>query len=77
MSHYVGTKSSCEDYNEKVSNQLGFKGSLTARWSDVRRHPAKSLFSIIAHASITPDEGSGLKLVEQLDDTWNETLEDL
>lgn len=77
MSHYVGTKSSCEDYDAKVSNQLGFKGSLTARWSDVRRHPAKSLFSVIAHASITPDEGSGLKLVEQLDDTWNETLEDL
>ena len=77
MSHYIGTKSSCEAYNEKVSNQLGFKSSLTARWSDVRRHPAKSLFSVIAHARITLDEGSGLKLVEQLDDTWNETLEDL
>jgi hypothetical protein len=77
MSHYVGTKTSCEAYDKKVSSQLGFKGSLTARWSDVRRHPSKSLFSVIAHASITPDEGSGLKLVEQLDDTWNETLEDL
>ena len=77
MNHYVGTKSDCKAYDEKVSNQLGFKGSLTARWSDVRRHPAKSLFSVIAHASITPDEGAGLKLVEQLDDTWNETLEDL
>ena len=77
MSHYIGTKTSCEAYDTKVSNQLGFKGSITARWSDVRRHPAKSLFSVIAHASITPDEGSGLKLVEQLDDTWNETLEDL
>ena len=72
MSHYVGTKTSCEAYDEKVSNQLGFKGSLTARWSDVRRHPAKSLFSVIAHASITPDEGSGLKLVETLTPDWNE-----
>ncbi len=77
MSHYTGKKTACEAYDKKVSNQLGFNGSLTARWSDVRRHPAKSLFSVIAHASITPDEGSGLKLVEQLDDTWNETLEDL
>ena len=77
MSHYIGTKTSCEAYDAKVSTQLGFKGSITARWSDVRRHPVKSLFSVIAHASITPDEGSGLKLVEQLDDTWNETLEDL
>ena len=75
--NYIGKKSDCEAYNEKVSTQLGFKGSLTAHWSDVRRHPAKSLFSVIAHASITPAEGSGLKLVEQLDDTWNETLEDL
>jgi len=73
MSHYVGKKSACEAYDKKVSNQLGFKGSLTSRWSDVRRHPAKSLFSVIAHARITPDEGSGLKLVETLTPDWNET----
>ena len=72
MSHYIGTKTACEAYDAKVSNQLGFKGSLTSRWSDVRRHPAKSLFSVIAHARITPDEGSGLKLVETLTPDWNE-----
>ena len=72
MSHYIGTKTSCEAYDKKVSNQLGFKGSLTSRWSDVRRHPAKSLFSVIAHASITPDEGANLKLVETLTPDWNE-----
>ena len=72
MSHYIGTKTACEAYDTKVSNQLGFKGSLTSRWSDVRRHPAKSLFSVIAHASITPDEGSSLKLVETLTPDWNE-----
>jgi len=76
MSHYIGTKTSCEAYDVKVSNQLGFTGSLTARWSDVRRHPSKSLFSVIAHASITPDESSGLKLVDTLTDDWfpNEQL---
>ena len=73
MSHYIGTKSSCEAYNEKVSNQLGFKGSITARWSDVRRHPAKSLFSVIAHARITPDEGASLRLTQTLTEDWNET----
>ena len=73
MSYYIGTKTSCEAYDAKVSNQLGFKGSITARWSDVRRHPAKSLFSVIAHASITPDEGTNLKLVETLTPDWNET----
>jgi hypothetical protein len=77
MAFYIGNKSDCKAYDIKVSNQLGFGGSITTSWADVRRHPAKSLFSVIAHASITPDEGSGLKLVEQLDDTWNETLEDL
>ena len=70
MSHYIGTKTSCEDYDSKVSNQLGFTGSITARWSDVNRHPAKSLFRVVAHTSITPDEGSGLKLVDTLTDDW-------
>ena len=70
MSHYIGTKTACEAYDFKVSNQLGFTGSLTARWSDVRRHPSKSLFSVIAHSSITPDESSGLKLVDTLTNDW-------
>jgi len=73
MSHYVGTKTACEAYSEKVGNQLQLNGNRTARWSDVRRHPAKSLFSVIAHASITPDEGANLKLVETLTPDWNET----
>jgi len=72
MSYYIGTKTACEAYNAKVSDILGFGGSITSSWADVRRHPAKSLFSVIAHASITPDEGSGLKLVETLTPDWNE-----
>jgi hypothetical protein len=76
MSHYVGKKSDCKAYDVKVSNQLGFTGSLTARWSDVRRHPSKSLFSVIAHGSIEPNEGAKLKLVDTLTDDWfpNEQL---
>jgi len=70
MAFYIGTKSSCEVYDIKVSNQLGFTGSITARWSDVNRHPSKSLFRVVAHASITPDESSGLKLVDTLTDDW-------
>jgi len=68
--YYTGTKSDCQAYDSKVSNQLGFTGSITARWSDVRRHPSKSLFSVIAHSSITPDESSGLKLIDTLTDDW-------
>ena len=75
MSYYIGKKSACEAYDQKVSETLGFNGSITARWGDVRRHPAKSLFSVIAHASITPDEGANLKLVETLTPDWNETIE--
>ena len=70
MSHYTGKKSACEAYSEKVGSHLQLNGERTAYWSDVRRHPAKSLFSVIAHASITPDEGSGLKLVDTLTDDW-------
>ena len=72
MSHYIGTKSACEAYNKKVSDTLGFNGSITARWADVRRHPSKSLFAIIAHSTIAPDEGANLKLVETLTPDWNE-----
>jgi len=73
MSHYIGKKSACEAYDAKVSNRLQLNGERAAYWSDVRRHPAKSLFSVIAHASITPDEGSSLKLFETLTPDWNET----
>lgn len=67
MAFYIGTKTACEAYDKKVSNQLGFKGSLTARWSDVRRHPSKSLFSVIAHATI---EAQGLTFKEELTPDW-------
>jgi hypothetical protein len=70
MSHYIGKKSACEAYDVKVSNQLGFTGSITARWSDVNRHPAKSLFRVVAHGSIEPEEGAKLKLVDTLTDDW-------
>ena len=73
MAFYTGTEPACKAYDTKVSNQLGFGGSITSAWADVRRHPAKSLFSVIAHASITPDEGANLKLVETLTPDWNET----
>jgi hypothetical protein len=70
MAFYIGTKSSCEDYDIKVSNQLGFNGSITASWSDVNRHPAKSLFRVVAHGIIEPNEGANLKLVDTLTDDW-------
>ena len=72
MSDYIGTKSACEAYNEKVSTTLGFNGSITARWADVRRHPSKSLFAIIAHSTIAPDEDASLRLTETLTEDWNE-----
>ena len=67
MSHYTGKKSACEAYNKKVSDTLGFGGSITSSWADVRRHPAKSLFSIIAHPTI---EAENLTFKEQLTPDW-------
>ena len=72
MKYYIGTKSACEAYDKKVSDNLGFNGSITARWGDVRRHPSKSLFAIIAHSTIAPDEGASLRLTETLTEDWNE-----
>jgi len=73
MSYYIGTKTACEAYNKKVSDTLGFNGSITIRWADVRRHPSKSLFAIIARSTIAPDEGASLRLTETLTEDWNET----
>ena len=72
MSYYIGTKTACEAYNAKVSDILGFGGSITSSWADVRRHPSKSLFAIIAHSTIAPDEGASLRLTETLTPDWNE-----
>lgn len=67
MSYYIGTKTACEAYNAKVSDILGFGGSITSSWADVRRHPAKSLFCIIAHPII---EAEGLTFKEELTPDW-------
>ena len=64
---YIGTKTACEAYNERVTLGLGLTGSVTANWSNVRRHPAKSLFAIIAHPSYLDES---LKLVEELPEDW-------
>ena len=67
MSYYIGTKTACEAYNAKVSDILGFGGSITTSWADVRRHPSKSLFCIIAHPTI---EAEGLTFKEELTSDW-------
>ena len=74
---YVGTKKDCNAYDKKVTSALGFNGNRTANWANPRRHPEKSIFAIYAHNTILPDEGSGLKLVEQLTDDWNDYPEDI
>ena len=70
---YIGTKTACEAYNERVTLGLGFTGSVTANWSNVRRHPAKSLFAIIAHPGYLDES---LELVEELPEDWFLTEED-
>ena len=64
---YVGTKTNCEAYNEKVSKAMGLTGNMTSAWADVRRHPAKSLFCLIAHPTI---EAQGLTFKEELTPDW-------
>ena len=72
---YVGTKKSCEAYDKKVSEAIGFDGNRTANWANPRRHPEKSIFAIDAHNTILPDEGSKLRKVELLTEDWNEAIE--
>jgi|DEB0MinimDraft_6_1074348.scaffolds.fasta_scaffold47325_2 hypothetical protein len=68
---YVGSKTNCEAYNNKVNAALGYPDGNTYQWALIIRHPSKSLFRIAKHPNYTSDE---LTLKTELTDDWNEQL---
>jgi len=70
---YIGTLEECNAYNQKVNEAKAYKGSITSNWANPRQHPDGSKWAIVAHAT-EPDEESGLTLVEELTEDWNEIL---
>ena len=73
MAYYIGTLEDCEAYDQKISIEERYTGNVTSRWAEVRQHPDGSKWAIIAH-TIEPDEDSGLTLVNELSEDWNEVL---
>ncbi len=71
---YVGTKTNCEAYNEMVSKAMGLTGNMTSAWANVRRHPSKSLFAIVAHPA---HEADNLTPYDVLPDSWTPVIEEL
>lgn len=71
---YIGTLEECNAYNEKVNEAKAYKGSITSNWATPRQHPDGSKWAIIANNSIEPQEESGLTLVEELTEDWDEIL---
>lgn len=72
MSWYIGTLEEVTAYNDKVNEAKAYKGSITSNWANPRQHPDGSKWAIIAHAT-EPDEESGLQMVEELGEDWNQT----
>lgn len=70
---YIGTLEECNAYNEKVNEAKAYKGSITNNWANPRQHPDGSKWAIVAH-STEPDEESGLTLVNELTEDWDEIL---
>lgn len=70
---YIGTREEVTAYNTKVNEAKAYTGSITSNWANPRQHPDGSKWAIIAHIT-EPDEESGLTLVEELTEDWNEVL---
>jgi hypothetical protein len=70
---YIGTLEECNAYNQKVNEAKAYTGSITSNWANPRQHPDGSKWAIVAHTT-EPDEESGLTLVEELTEDWNEIL---
>lgn len=66
MGYYIGTKTECEAYNAKATKAEGITGDKTKQWSEVIKHPAKDLFAVTIHESIT----AKMTKVEQLPADW-------
>ena len=71
---YIGTLEECNAYNTKVNEAKAYNGNVTNNWATPRQHPDGSKWAIIANNSIEPQEESGLTLVEELTEDWNEIL---
>lgn len=67
MSFYIGTKTSCEAYNEEVTQGMGLGHGDTITWSLITRHATQSKFAVVAHHEFVAEN---LKLVERLTEDW-------
>lgn len=75
MSWYIGTLEECEAYNRKVCEVKNYTGSHTSNWDTPTAHPELTAYAIEANPSIEPDEESGLKFVDALEEHWHPTEE--
>ncbi len=75
---YIGTYEQCVEYNQKVSEVMGYSGDVTSDWAVPRPHPQDDYYAIRSHYNpllmegVEADEDSGLQLVADLGDDWFE-----
>lgn len=65
--YYIGTKSQCEYYLNKVNNALKFDGVKTVKWADIIE--GKNNFAIIKHENYTHEN---MTIVEKLPEEFSQ-----
>ena len=70
--YYIGTKSQCNYYDDKVKGGENYQGT-TTRWAEPREHPTNGTWAIVKHKNY---EHSNMTWVAELDNTWDPGIQD-
>lgn len=70
--YYIGSKTQCEYYLNKVNEGENYNG-VTSKWADIVQHPTNNEFAIVKHEDYTH---SSMILVNELPNDW-QTQEDI
>lgn len=71
MAFYIGTSEDCSAYNSKVNTAMSWRNHITRNWSAIIANAQETEYAVVAKEGIEPEEGSALKLVQQLPEDWD------
>ena len=70
---YVGSRSQCDYYDDKVTQGENYNGT-TTRWAEPRQHPTQTdLYAIVKHKNY---EHSNMTWVAELDESWSSDIQE-
>lgn len=64
--YYIGTKTQCEYYLNKVNKGEKYNG-ITSKWADIVQRPTSDMYAIVKHEKYTH---SSMTLIDKLPNDW-------